>query len=125
MKLPLTRRKAIRKEEWLTLIPVADCGHEMEDERVVLLIPRARNPILKFFVSFLNSKPFFRLKLDEVGSFVWNQINGKRNIQEICKNLETEFAERVAPADERTVEFFKRLYLYRAVHFVRPQQPEP
>jgi len=124
MKLPLTKRQTTRKEEWLKLVPLADCGYETEADRVVLLIPRARNPILKFFVSFLNSKPFFRLKLDEVGSFVWKQIDGKRDIQEICYNLESEFAERVAPADERTVEFFKRLYLYRAVHFVKPQPPE-
>ncbi len=123
MQLPLINKKKITKEEWLQLIPVADCQHEWVEDKIVLLIPRAKNPILKFFVSFLNSKPYFRLKLDEVGSFVWQQIDGHRTIDAICRALEQEFNNRVDPADERTVEFFKRLYMYRAVHFLIPQKP--
>ncbi len=120
MKLPGRKKRALNKDEWLQLVPMAECEAEWDDQQVVLLIPRARNPVLKFFVSILNSKPHFRLKLDEVGSFVWQQVDGQRTIGDICQALEAHFKERVAPADERTIEFFKRLYLYRAVRFFSP-----
>ena len=124
MKLPGRKKQILSKNEWLGLVPSPECASEWEDQQIVLLIPRARNPVLKFFVSILNSKPHFRLKLDEVGSFVWQQMDGRRTIKEICKALEAHFQDRVAPAEDRTIEFFKRLYLYRAVRFYTPPETQ-
>ncbi len=124
MKLLGRKNRVLNKDQWLRLVPAPECEAEWEGQQAVLLIPRARNPVLKFFVSILNSKPHFRLKLDAVGSFVWQQVDGQRSIGEICQALEAQFQEKVRPADERTIEFFKRLYIYRAVRFFSPTNPQ-
>lgn len=49
------------------------------------------------------------IKLDEFGSFVWNQVDGKRTIYDICILLKERFGERTEPLFERAVSFFKVL----------------
>ncbi len=51
-----------------------------------------------------------RIDLDEIGSFCWKLIDGKRNVGEITKLAEEEFQEKIAPAEERVQLFFKQLH---------------
>ena len=47
-----------------------------EEGKVVVLVPKFRNPFLvKWLLPYL-SKPFFRIKLDDVGSAIWQQLDG-------------------------------------------------
>lgn len=49
------------------------------------------------------------IELDEFGSFVWQQIDGKRTIYEICMLIKDRFGEKAEPLFERAVQFFKIL----------------
>lgn len=53
--------------------------------------------------------PVTYIHLDENGSFVWQCINGERNIIEIGKLVEEHFGEAANPVYERLVKFFAML----------------
>jgi hypothetical protein len=42
-----------------------------------------------------------RIKLDEVGSYVWLRLDGERTVAELAGELDAEFGEEVRPAEER------------------------
>jgi hypothetical protein len=54
-------------------------------------------------------RPFFRLNLDEIGSFVWAHCDGKTDVDEIGRKLEDRFGEKVKPVQGRLGLFFERL----------------
>lgn len=53
--------------------------------------------------------PNYRLKLDELGSFVWEHCNGMEDVQEIGEKLKKKYGERVEPVYDRLNIFFRQL----------------
>lgn len=49
------------------------------------------------------------IHLDENGSFIWQQIDGKRDITEIGKRVDEHFGEKAHPLYERLAKFFQIL----------------
>lgn len=49
------------------------------------------------------------IELDEFGTFVWKQIDGKRTIYDICLLMKDEFGEKAEPLFERATQFFQIL----------------
>lgn len=58
------------------------------------------------------------IHLDEIGSFVWPLIDGKKNIIEIGVPVEEHFGEKVKPTYERLAKFFKVLEECKFVEWV-------
>ncbi len=57
------------------------------------------------------------IHLDEQGSFVWNLIDGQKDIIEIGKNVKEHFGEKAEPLYERLAKFFKILESYKFIKF--------
>lgn len=55
------------------------------------------------------------IHLDELGSFVWLQIDSKRSITEICGLVKEHFGEKAEPVYERTAQYFKILESYNFI----------
>jgi hypothetical protein len=92
-------------EGMLASVPVRTVPFETaEGGLVTLLRPKFVSPWLLWLQALL-SRPVFRVKLDEVGSFLWLQMDGKRTVAEVCALLEAHFGERVAPVQERALTF--------------------
>jgi hypothetical protein len=51
-----------------------------------------------------------RVRLDEVGSFVWKLLDGRQTVAQVAVALRTEFGERVEPAEERLGEMVRTLH---------------
>lgn len=49
------------------------------------------------------------IELDEFGTFVWQQIDGKRTIYDICMLIRDKFGEAAEPLFERATQFFQIL----------------
>lgn len=58
---------------------------------------------------FFKRPKYSYIELDEFGSFVWEQIDGKKTIYEICMEIKEQFGEKAEPLFERAVTFFKIL----------------
>ena len=63
------------------------------------------------------SKPYDKVELDEIGSFVWAQIDGKKNIYDICQIVKGHFGDKIEPVFDRVGKFFSYLKLSVMVEF--------
>ena len=102
----------------LDLTPVAVAEAEEKDGRVIVIRPRPvtrglRKPI-DCLIYLLAVR---RLRLDEVGSFCWRQMDGRRTAGDIAEALRTEFGDSVEPAEERLGQFVRLMQREELVTF--------
>jgi hypothetical protein len=123
--MALLRKKSKQNTEvnlW-ELIPVRKFEFEKsENELVTILIPKFTN---KFLVQYLMPRlkyPFIKIKLDEIGSAVWNEIDGKKKVGEIADILEKKFGEKIQPIEERLSKFFTQLKLHQFIDFIKEEK---
>ena len=60
---------------------------------IVLLIPKFRNAFMVQWLVPLLKKKNFRVKLDERGSFIWNNCDGNTSLIEIAEKMRVQFNE--------------------------------
>ena len=78
-----------------------------EEGCCVLLRPRLRSNRIARWVASLGGDPFYRIRLDEVGSLVWKACDGRTSLAEICKKLRERFGREAEPVEERLAEFVR------------------
>ena len=107
-------------QNYLELIPVRNVKEFTEtDGKITLLVPKFKNE--KFGRWFIprRKSTHFRIHLDSMGSSVWNFINGKRTVNEICDLLEEQFNnnQSIEQLEERVTHFLSELYKSRFITF--------
>ena len=80
-----------------------------EDGRCVLLRPRLGPSRPGRWLAGLVGDPHYRIRLDEVGAFVWKACDGRTTLAEIARSMRSAFGARVEPADERLAAFVRRM----------------
>lgn len=53
--------------------------------------------------------PYYKIRLDSVGSFIWEHCDGNFRVKEVAERLENKFGEKVEPLNERLVLFLQSL----------------
>ena len=96
---------------YLELIPKRSAAVSFDtDESGIVCIHRENKGILCRLTQLLLRKPkVSHIHLDELGSFVWLQIDGVRTVGEIAPAFEERFGERVHPTSERLCQFVSTL----------------
>lgn len=80
-----------------------------EEGKIVVLVPKFKNPLLvKWILPYL-AKPFFRIKLDTVGSVIWEMCDGTTPVSRIAERLKEQFGPSVDPVDARINHFLNQL----------------
>lgn len=100
-------------------MPVCTRGYEMENERVVVLVPKFENKIYHIFSDKLKQL-FFRISLDELGTATWKAIDGVRSVREISKHImehTTDSDTKLEELDERLSKYMTMLYERRFITF--------
>lgn len=96
-----------KKENYLDYVfmrnPEMD-WREKEDGKVVVIIE------WKGFYNRIAQKVFKKpskseIELDELGSFVWKQIDGNRDLFEVSQLMKKEFGDKIEPVYERLFKF--------------------
>lgn len=59
------------------------------------------------------------IALDAYGSYVWQQMDGKKTIYEISQLVQTHFGKEAEPVVERLVKFFRILYQNHFIGYVK------
>lgn len=80
-----------------------------EDGKVIVLVPKFKNAFLAKWLQPRLAKPFFRIKLDEVGSHIWKLCDGSTKVSQIAESLQKQFGGVVEPVDIRIKKFFNHL----------------
>lgn len=112
------RRQILKGKNALELIPVRLHEHETDsNSQVTILIPKFKKKfIVKYFVPMMKS-PNIKLKLDEFGSFVWLNIDGKSSVGTIAKKMVERFGDRIPEVDDRISKYMTQLYEQRFITF--------
>jgi hypothetical protein len=105
----LKKQETIEVNLW-ELTPLRNAKWETTEEgKVVVLVPKFKNPFLvKWILPYL-AKPFFRIKLDEIGSQIWQQCDGATSISTIAESLKAKFGDSVEPVDARINKYLNHL----------------
>lgn len=104
------RRKLLIATDYLDRTPVRCVECEAgEGGCVTLLRPKFPKGLLAKWVQPRLARPYYRVKLDEIGSAVWILADGSRTIRQIATEIELRFGDRVRPADARVASFVREL----------------
>lgn len=101
------RKKESKEEELkgvnlLGLAPRRVADWEEVDGRVVVLRPEPRDRGPRGWLDrFFHKMSAHRIRLDEVGSFAWKELDGEQTVGEVVDLLRGEFGSRVDPVEER------------------------
>ncbi len=116
----MARKKGIEEQiNLLELVPIRNIGWKKSDEGLtVLLKPKVKNPFLAKHIIPRLKNPYYRIRLDDVGSFIWEQCNGIQTVKEIADSLSEKFGDKVEPVYDRLALFLQslernRFILYR------------
>ncbi len=106
----LSKSKKIKDLNLLDLKPIRNLKWETGvKSETILLVPKFKNRFLvKWLVPRLK-KPNFKVKLDEVGSFVWNHCDGNITVGEMAEKMKFRFGEDFDPTFERIGRFVSQM----------------
>ncbi len=122
------RRKILRNANHLELHPVRVHEHEFtKDGNVCLIVPKFRKRWMRDFFISGRKKKHFTIYLDELGTATWLEIDGGKNVQQICNRLREKMGENIQPLDEvedRVTKFLSQLYEQRYITFRELQEAQ-
>ena len=92
---------------------------EGSDGRVVVLRPRLGEGWLGHWFGGLLRDPYYRIRLDEFGTFVWKACDGETSLEVIAQRMQQRFGRDVEPADERVGQFVQTMVSSRLITVCR------
>jgi hypothetical protein len=112
------RKKILKNVNTLDLTPIKLHTEEIDGEDLVtVLVPKFKNEIAKKYIAPKLKSADFKIKFDKLGSAVWMNMNGKKNVQEIIKNVSMKFGDEIQQAEERIIKFIFQLYEQKLISF--------
>jgi hypothetical protein len=93
-----------------------------EDGMVTVLGPRFKSGFMRKLVGSRLKNPYFKVLLDEIGTAVWESIDGERDIGAIASILRERFGEKIEPCHDRLAIFFTQLEMSRYIRYVNLEE---
>ena len=112
------KRKAVKTEQnFLEFIPKRSehLTWKTDQKGIVTLDVKNTGLMNKIMQKVFLKPEVTHIHLDEVGSFVWPLIDGKKTIVELSKDVDAAFGDKASPLYERLAKFFQILESY---HFI-------
>ena len=111
-----------KPQNYLSMVPVHNVQEFKETEgKITMLIPKFKHDWLRKWLIPKHKSPFFRIHLDETGSHIWQLINGKRTVEEICfemRGIYQHEEKAIEHLEERITQFLTGLYKKRFIIFM-------
>ena len=82
---------------------------ELDGGRCVVLRPKFGESRIGRWLADRLGDPCYRIRLDDVGTFIWKACDGETPLSAIADRLGAEFGEQVAPVDERLARFVQSM----------------
>ncbi len=80
------------------------------NELVDVLVPRFTSKFAAKYILPRMKNPYIRANLDELGSYLWLNIDGETSVSILIDKMVERFSDRVEPATERVLLFLTQLY---------------
>ncbi len=88
---------------------------DLDDGRCVVLRSQLGTGRIGRWLALKLGDPCYRIRLDDVGTFIWKACDGETPLVEIAGRLRDEFGERVEPAEERLARFVQSMLRSRMI----------
>lgn len=88
---------------------------ELEDGRSVVLRPQFGAGRIGRWLAAKLGDFCYRIRLDDVGTFIWKACDGETPLVEVARRLRAEFGPRVEPAEERLARFVQSMLRSRMI----------
>lgn len=95
------------------------------DDLITVLVPKFQNRWLVRWVMPRLSKPDFKVRLDSLGSFIWQRCDGCLTVREIAEQVGQKFGEQTDPDYKRIALFLHRLTSQNLIRLSDPDAPVP
>jgi hypothetical protein len=110
--------KHVPRQSILDLVPERNREFVVEDEKVVVRVPRFDGPIGRRVTRWLTN-PNYSVRLDPFGSAVWYLCDGTRTVREIAGAVRGTFGDEIEPAEVRVATFVRRLDRGRCIRLLK------
>lgn len=118
------KRKNQINENFLERCPAYPDGiaWSADEKGLVTLDIENKGVMNRIFQKLFKKPKVTHIHLDEIGSFIWKQIDGKKTLLDMGKPLEEQFGEKALPTYERLAKYFQILESYGFVKWITPSQ---
>lgn len=94
----------------LELIPARNIKWEKkENDLIVLLKPKFKHPFFTKHILPRLKSPYYKIRLDAIGSYVWELCDGSLTVKELAESLKHKFGDKVEPLYERLSLFLQSM----------------
>ena len=93
---------------------------ETDDGRCVILRPKFGVGRIGRWLGARVGEPHYRIRLDELGTFVWKSCDGERSLAAIAVRLRDHFGPSVEPAEQRVGLFVRKMIRSKVVKLSEP-----
>lgn len=84
--------------------------YEVDKDNIVTILQKQDHKVQKFFRKLKFRIPEYKkVTLDEFGSWIFLQIDGKKNVKDIGESLEIKYGDKVHPLYERLLLFLNHI----------------
>lgn len=95
--------------------PIRNCEHEINGGIITVLFKKEKLGFIeRTFFKKQTEKPY-KIDLDEIGSFIWLQIDGKKSVGVITEMAKNQFHNKIDPAEERVELFINQMHRNKLV----------
>lgn len=106
------------QKNYLDFVPAHKIERFTVDENSIVTLEIENKGVFNKIAQKLFKKPKISyIHLDEMGSFIWPYIDGKRDITEIGVMVREHFGDKAEPLYERLSQYFKTLESYGFIEF--------
>ena len=86
--------------------------YEVSADNIVTILEKQEHKVQKFFRKLRFKIPEYKkISLDEYGSWIFLQIDGKKNVKDLGESLEAKYGDKVHPLYERLLPFLNHIYI--------------
>ncbi|MBE6701517.1 MAG: PqqD family protein [Ruminococcaceae bacterium] len=111
--------KKTLRENYLDNIPVKNESLSSSEEEGVVTLEIENKGLFNHIAQKLFKKPKVSyVHLDELGSFIWKQIDGKRDVTAIAELVDEKFGEKAHPLYERLSQYISILNSYNFINLM-------
>jgi len=102
----------------LDLVPESNIHWKKNEEGLIILQrPKFRHPLLVKYILPRMKRPHYNVILDAMGSFIFEQCDGKITVRELGEKLKEKFGEKIEPLFDRLSLFLQHLERHRFIKY--------
>jgi hypothetical protein len=121
------KKKKQKNENFLDYIPIHTIQWDInpKTQKVFIIKERSKNKILKKIIQWLGRDQNFHIHLDQLGSEVWQAVDGKRNVKAIADYLQENSETELTQVNERVSYFLGMMKKNGFVQLYEKKTTEP